>query len=239
MNEKTLNIKVRNIHDVIIAVLTVVIIILLLFIVLSKNSGTNYQSDAPDQQLADAKKRNAELEFDRIRMQDITNITLALQEFYFQKSSLPGKLTLLRDEGFLDDKTSFNDPETKDPYLYQDRTNDFVLCAWLSDAIKGVNIADCPAVRVSASGTPKPSPSASPAASSIPTGNSAMGILQIIGSVASVNVRQQPTTGSAIVTKVKPGDTFQFFALQDDWYQIVAQGIEGWVFKNYTKITSQ
>lgn len=252
--EKALKIKVENIHGVIITVLSAVIGILVVLIVLGKfpiipqfvgqlKSATNYQSGATDQQLADAQKRNAELEFDRIRMQDVSNIILATQEFYFQKGSLPPKLASLKDEGFLDAPTSFNDPKTKAPYFYQDRTNDFVLCVWLSDAVKGVNTADCPAVspssEASASSTPKPSPSPSASPSPTSTGNTAMGILEIVGNVTYVNVRQGPTTSSAIVAKTKPGDTLQFFAIQDNWYQIVVQGVQGWVINSYTKIISQ
>ncbi len=61
----------------------------------------------------------------------------------------------------------------------------------------------------------------------------------IIGNVTYVNVRQEPTTSSQIVAKTKPGNTFQFVAIQDNWYQIVVQRIRGWVINNYTRVISQ
>lgn len=49
-----------------------------------------------------------------------------------------------------------------------------------------------------------------------------------------LNVRQNPTTDSAVITKVSPGDIFPFKAKQNGWYKIVLpSGVLGWVNGDY------
>ena len=243
-----------NVHIVTITILVLAVLLSNLHFVLpffgeSSPPVSSQQIDEMKQQLADAEKTKAELEFDRVRIQDASNIILAIQEFYFQKNSLPTSLADLKGEGFVDPTMNLNDPETNQPYFYQNRTNDFVLCVWLSDAVKGMNTDSCPTPEVSALSSPAPSssalPSSSPSATVSPTpstassiGQTILGALKIIGNVDYVNVRKAPSTSSPIVSRTKPGDMLEFYKIQGNWFQVVVQGIQGWVSGNYVKTVS-
>src|SRR3989338_4715338 len=91
-----------------------------------------------------AEQRNVILEFDRVRLEDVGNILLAIQDYYFQKNIFPESLEGLKKDGYLDPNSRLIDPSTSQPYFYQRREQDFVLCIWLSDMLKGVNTTSCP-----------------------------------------------------------------------------------------------
>jgi len=51
-----------------------------------------------------------------------------------------------------------------------------------------------------------------------------------------LNVRQQPSSSSTLVAKVNPGETYQYTAVKNGWYQIVLKdGTTGWVLGTYAK----
>jgi len=52
-----------------------------------------------------------------------------------------------------------------------------------------------------------------------------------------LNVRQQPSTTSQLVTKINPGETYEYIAQKSGWYEIVlSDGTNGWVSGQYIKI---
>lgn len=89
-------------------------------------------------------RRTVILEFDRMRLEDASNILLALQDYQFENRTFPETLEVLKEKDYMDENSRLADPSTKVLYFYQKREQDFVLCIWLSDMIKGVNTASCP-----------------------------------------------------------------------------------------------
>lgn len=83
------------------------------------------------------------LQTDRVRGEDLTNLLLAIQEFITEKGVIPESLEALREDGYLNSNHRTKDPETGKPYYFQKIENDFVLCAAMSDQIKGVNTSEC------------------------------------------------------------------------------------------------
>ncbi len=156
--EKVFKLKVNNIHNIVIVILALAVLLSNLHFITqffygesTPPIGDQKQTDELRKSLTDAENKNvvaekkiATLQFDYIRLQDSQNILLAIQDFYFQKNGLPNSLANLKEEGFLDQTTSLNDPETKQPYFYENRTDDFVLCINLSDTLKGMNTTSCP-----------------------------------------------------------------------------------------------
>ncbi len=177
-----------------------------------------------------AEQRNIILEFDRVRLEDVGNILLAIQDFYFQKNTFPESLEDLKKVGYLDPSSRLIDPGTNQPYFYQKREQDFVLCVWLSDMLKGVNTTSCPS---SNSKEPPVSEQKNQKETVAPV-KSKTAELEIVGNVSFVNVRAEPNTSSDIIAKVNPGDTFTFEDTKDNWYKIsvTAEKI-GWVFGDY------
>lgn len=94
--------------------------------------------------VSESRDKITALEFDRIRLEDSTNILLAIQDFIREKDSLPESLFDLKKQKFLDVEARLADPETNYPYFYEKRSGSFILCIWLSDMVKGVNTIDCP-----------------------------------------------------------------------------------------------
>jgi hypothetical protein len=82
--------------------------------------------------------------FDRIRMGDATNILLALQNYSFDKNSLPDILPELSKNDYY--AGNLTDPEFGMEYYYKkiDSAN-YVLCFYLSTGIWGTNKNLCPA----------------------------------------------------------------------------------------------
>ena len=76
-----------------------------------------------------AEQRNVILEFDRVRLEDVSNILLAIQDYYFQKNTFPESLDDLKKGEYLDPNSRLIDPGTNQPYFYEKREQDFVLCA--------------------------------------------------------------------------------------------------------------
>lgn len=228
--EKVLALKI-NVHIAVIVILVLSVLVSNLHFVVGRST-----QDELLRKLTDVEKKNTELEFDRIRLTDSQNILLAVQDFYFQKNSLPNNLADLKGEGFLDLTMNINDPETNQPYFYENRKNDFVLCIKISDGIKGMNTTSCP---VSEGGAATSTPQQSAASTNNPVeNNNSSSNLEIVGNASFINVREEPTTNSKIIATVNPNDTFEFSEVRDNWYKIVVQeGIEGWVSGNYIKIS--
>ena len=52
-----------------------------------------------------------------------------------------------------------------------------------------------------------------------------------------LNVRSQPSTASALITKVHPGETYVYVAQKSGWYQIALPGDKtGWVAGQYVSV---
>ena len=176
-----------------------------------------------------AEQRNVILEFDRVRLEDVSNILLAIQDFYFQKNTFPESLENLKKAGYLDPSSRLIDPSTSQPYFYQKREQDFVLCIWLSDMLKGVNTTSCPS-----SNSKEPSATEQDK-TTIPVENKTTE-LEVVGD-AVVNVRAGPNTTSDIIAKVNSGDTFTFQDTKDNWYKITVTAEKiGWVNGDYVKV---
>lgn len=53
-------------------------------------------------------------------------------------------------------------------------------------------------------------------------------------STGYLNVRGQPSTSAKLLTRVSPGEAYEYLAVQNDWYQIVLKdGQTGWVSGTY------
>lgn len=193
------------------------------------------------QKIEKAERRAVILEFDRVRLEDISNIILALQDYQFTNRAFPETLEILKEKGYLDPNARLADPGTSQPYFYQKRPQgDFVLCAWLSDMVKGVNTAQCPSdlAEAATDKTSAPAP-----ADEKPEAQSSMQAkeqkLEIIGEAPYVNVREQPTTNSAVVARVVPGEEYVFTETKEDWYHIIVNDSkEGWVRNDYASPVS-
>lgn len=87
--------------------------------------------------------------------------------------------------------------------------------------------------RVGAATPVTPAPTALPSGVQAPRDTGAVATVGIY----RVNVRNQPTTsGSAVIAKINPGETYTIMGRTDDstWWQIdVGGGALGWVFNNY------
>jgi len=127
---------------------SVAILILIIIILWSSflNPLASYKErlNETEEGLKRAERRNMILEFDRVRLEDTGNILLAIQDYYFQKNTFPESLDNLRKGAYLDPNSRLIDPSTNQPYFYQKREQDFVLCIYLSDMLKGVNTTSCP-----------------------------------------------------------------------------------------------
>lgn len=158
------------------------------------------------------------LEFDRIRLEDASNMLLALQDYFFDKGEYPDTLGQLREAGYVDSLVRLEDPERKEPYLYRKLDGRFVLCIRLSDMLKGVNTQYCDAERLEEL-------RAAPAAG---------GELKIVGTVSGVNIREAPTTSSKIVYQAKPNESFSYVEAKDGWYRVELDSSGfGWVLGEY------
>lgn len=176
------------------------------------------------------KERNTNLEFDRIRLQNSSNILLAIQDHYFEKNTFPNSLENLKKVGYLDANSSLNDPNTNQPYFYEKREQDFVFCVWLSDMLKGVNTTSCPSLNSKESSVIEQKKII------IPIKNKTIK-LEIVGNTTFVNVRAEPNTSSTVITKVNSGDIFIFEDTKDDWYKITVTAEKvGWVYGGYVKV---
>jgi hypothetical protein len=221
-----------------IAIIVLIIILILgnLFFIIQFRGGQNQQIryqkqlDATTEKLKRAEQQNVVLEFDRMRLKDASNILLAIQDFYFQKNTFPESLEGLEKTGYLDPSSRLIDPGTSQPYFYQKREQDFVLCVWLSDMIKGVNATSCPSLNSKEPSTTGQDKTITPIENKTTE-------LEIVGNVAYVNVRIEPNTSSDVIAKVNPGDTFTFQDIKDNWYKIsvTAEKI-GWVSGDYVKV---
>ena len=177
-----------------------------------------------------AEQRNVILEFDRVRLEDVSNILLAIQDYYFQKNTFPENLEDLKKAGYLDPNSRLIDPGTNQSYFYQKREQDFVLCIWLSDMLKGVNTTSCPSSNSKEPPVTKQKETATPVESKVAE-------LEIVGNVTFVNVRAEPNTSSDVIAKVNPGDTFTFQDTKDNWYKITVTAEKiGWINGDYVKI---
>ena len=68
------------------------------------------------------------LEFDRIRIEDASNILLSLQDFYYENGAFPDLLEELKEKKYIRASIRLVDPETSQPYFYHNRGDDFVFC---------------------------------------------------------------------------------------------------------------
>ncbi|MDP3770030.1 MAG: SH3 domain-containing protein [bacterium] len=192
---------------------------------LNPMAGYQQKINETERRMSDAEKKAVLLEFDRIRLEDANNILLAIQDYQFEKKLLPDDLTVLKEQGYLDQNSRLIDPSTKLPYFYKKRDDDFVLCIWLLDKIKGVNTADCPS-ESSASVEPQISPATQVTGQKV----------RIVGD-GPVNMRSRPSLDAEVIGKINPGDTYIFIEQKNEWYRIrLANDEEGWVYERYIRI---
>jgi hypothetical protein len=59
------------------------------------------------------------------------------------------------------------------------------------------------------------------------------------GEIVFLNVRSGPGASNNLVTKVFPGEEFQYVEVQDNWYKIQVEELEGWVFGDYVTIIQE
>jgi hypothetical protein len=232
IKEKLWGSKADIIQNVIIGVLFL-IIFLSNFSLVAQFLGKLNPLASYQNQIEHAEQRNVILEFDRVRLEDVGNILLAIQDFYFQKNTFPESLESLKKDGYLEPSSRLIDPGTNQPYFYQKREQDFVLCIWLSDMLKGVNTTSCPSSNSKESSVTEQKDQKETVAPI----ESKTAELEIVGDASFVNVRAEPNTSSATIAKVNLGDTFTFEDTKDNWYKIsvTAEKI-GWVNGDYVKI---
>ncbi len=218
--------KIDIVQNIIIGALAI-LLLLSNFSIVAQFLGKLNPLASYQRQIDDLKQRVLVLEFDRVRIEDVSNLLLALQDYNFDTGSFPLSLEELKDKGYLGKNRRLIDPGTNQPYFYQKRENDFVLCVWLSDMIKGVNTANCPSdfrSTTSQNNTPTVAP----------TVQNKEQKLKIIGNTPYVNVREQPTTNSSVVARVIPGEEYVFTKTEGDWYYIIVNSAkEGWVRNDY------
>lgn len=228
IRKKLWNSKTDVIQSVVIGMLTIVVLLNNFSLVtqfLGKlNPLASYQKrlDATTEALKRAEERNMILEFDRVRLEDTSNILLALQDYSFQKNMFPESLESLKNEGYLDQNSRLHDPGTNQLYFYEKREHDFVFCIRLSDMQKGVNTTNCPGeggkkLIVSEQEKPPEQSQANGAKS---------GELEIIAD-SIVNVRALPEATAALIARVMLGDTFTFEDMKNNWYRIISFAREG------------
>lgn len=231
--------KTDIIQSVVIGVLAIVIFLSNFSLVAQflgrLNPLVSYQKQLNEatEKLKRAEQRNVILEFDRVRLEDVGNILLAIQDYYFQKNIFPESLEDLKKGGYLDPNNRLIDPGTTQPYFYQKREQDFVLCVWLSDMLKGVNTTSCPSSNNKESSATQQKDQKE----TVAPVESKTAELKIVGNVAYVNVRAEPNTSSDIIAKVNSGDTFTFQDTKDNWYKITVTAEKiGWVNGDYVKV---
>jgi len=176
-----------------------------------------------------AEQRNVILEFDRVRLEDVSNILLAIQDYYFQKNTFPESLESLKNAGYLDPNSRLIDPGTNQQYFYEKREQDFVLCVRLSDMLKGVNTTSCPSTDGKESSAVEQN-----ILSEKQEANT--GEVEIVAD-SVINIRVEPNTSSDVIAKVNPGDTFTFQDIKDNWYKITVTAEKiGWINGDYVKV---
>ena len=57
-------------------------------------------------------------------------------------------------------------------------------------------------------------------------------------SIGFLNVRKGPSTGTALVAKVLPGEIYTYTEVQNGWYQIQMQDMAGWVRGDYVEVVN-
>lgn len=62
--------------------------------------------------------------------------------------------------------------------------------------------------------------------------------IKLSSSSSSLNLRQQPTTASSILTTLRHGESVTVTGESGDWYAITAKGYSGYVMKNYVTFSS-
>jgi len=69
-----------------------------------------------------------------------------------------------------------------------------------------------------------------------PSGGNLQGRVDTAG--GALNVRSSPNTGASIVTSLPNGAVFAILSEQNGWFRIrTAQGLEGWVSRNFVSVT--
>lgn len=182
-----------------------------------------------ENKLMDANKRITILEFDRLRIEDASNLLLALQDYQLDNRSFPESLEALKKDGYLDASGRLADPASNLPYYYARRGESFILCIYLSDMIKGYNTAECSSLPQENDSLQTPTPSSTALQ---PMEQK----LEIIGDAPYVNIREKPTTASDIVRQAEPGEVFIYAEKKDGWYRIFISGDQdGWVRQDYAR----
>ncbi len=229
--------KIDVVQSVVIAVLVVIIVLMNLPLVSQFLGKLNplgpYEAKVREygsrlneasEQMRSQEMKNVALEYDRIRLEDSTNILLALQDYYFDRQTFPETLGQLREEGYIDALVRIEDPELQEPYFYRRLDGRFVLCIRLSDRIKGVNTQYCnpdELERLQYDGAVETSG----------------GTLRIREDVTVVNIREAPNTMSRILHKAKAGESLPYLAEQGGWYQVeLGNGLLGWVSAEFVTV---
>ncbi|KAA0206143.1 SH3 domain-containing protein [Candidatus Uhrbacteria bacterium] len=227
--------KIDVVQSVVIAVLVVIIVLMNLPLVSQFLGKLNplgpYEAKVREygsrlneasEQMRSQEMKNVALEYDRIRLEDSTNILLALQDYYFDRQTFPETLGQLREEGYIDALVRIEDPELQEPYFYRRLDGRFVLCIRLSDRIKGVNTQYCnpdELERLQQDGA-----------------KTFSGELKIRGDISVVNIRAEPNTMSKILYKARADEPFSYVEERDGWYKVVLDGTHGWVSAEFVTV---
>ncbi len=182
---------------------------------------------ALEEQLQTLTIKIKKLEFDRVRLENGTNILLATKHFYIEKNTFPQSLEDLKKAGYLDQDMAIKDPESGKQYYYQARSEDFVFCMKLSDKIKGVNIEDCPPIDEQGEFIRQQN-----AFEEIKI--TLQNRLKVVSQTDTVNVRSEPSRAGEIIEKVTPGQVFVYNDMRDGWYEIILNDQrKGWISGDY------
>ena len=190
--------------------------------------------------LQEAQSRIVDLEYDRVRIEDATNILLALEEYQFDTEAFPEGLFELIEEEYLPASTRLNDPLSRKPYYYVRSGEGFVLCIWLSDMVKGTNTTQCPDGTTVfdegfdldfTEGFDAGAPEVITSLEDIGTEKSAVPTYVIVAVEGVVNVRETPSADADIVARAVEGQRMESLEVSGEWQHVRLNAeIDGWVF---------
>lgn len=229
-------ISVRNLKSVTILILAILLVITNIEVIaqfLGKlNPVLEYKEIIQEYEI-----RVVELEFDRVRLEDTGNILLSIQDYYFINENFPKTLKFLKDQGYLDQSSRILDPETKQPYFYKKRKEDFVFCVQLTDMLKGVNTQDCfkegDYSDLELDGDKEVETTENQ--STVEENNTQK--IEVINGIPYVNVRASATIQSEIISRVDTGGVLEMIGQENGWYQIVLDdGSKGWIHGDYVEL---
>jgi len=179
--------------------------------------------------------------YDKVRIADVTNILLSLQDYSFDKGNLPESLQKLKDGQYLDGNIA--DPEFGKPYYYKKLSpSDYVLCVYLSNGVWGTNISLCPS-KDDFLGVKK-EVVAEQQKEQTPVVLEVKKVIITETPTDSLKVRKDASLDAKVLITVYPNEEYEILEEKEEWIKIKLKetieldGIKfdsGWVWKEYTK----